>query len=327
MLQIIAIKIIILLLSIGIFAQGEKYGVFVGVGKYTPKTEELLSSANDATKMQKAFLSSGGTNSILLTDEKAKRSEIIKSINHYQKIAKEHDLFIFYYSGHGTLFPDRYSEFSDEDFTKVQIGKKIVSSKLDAALVPIDSTADSAGKPWKNLILDDELYQLFAGFTQKKARVVFISDSCYSGGQAKTLFSEVEDNKENPILGKQKFIDWKAAIGIKNESEIKTGQITQIPFKPDPSLENRYIMIASSQNDESSYSKNPQTGYDSSLFTFYFLETFEDFRKTNRNFTFQTILDVILPKVKKIALQNNGKQTPRIDNEFFKSDLKISVFQ
>lgn len=103
------------LTSLTIQAAGNKYGVFVGVGKYPRKSDVLKSSFNDATEMCKAFSADcGNANVILLRDESATRQNILKSVLELQKKVDKDDLFVFYYSGHGTLFPDRFSEELDE---------------------------------------------------------------------------------------------------------------------------------------------------------------------------------------------------------------------
>lgn len=313
------------------FAAGNKYGVFVGVGKYPREEDVLESSFNDATVMCKAFSADcGNTNVILLRDQSATRHNILKSVLDLQKKADKEDLFVFYYSGHGTLFPDKFSEELDEKIgirasvkqDKLQISN--TGEKFDAALIPFDSIQNTDNKNWRNLILDDELYRLFAEFTKKGVRVVFISDSCYSGGQAKGGL-ELSRKKQNK-LGKAKFLDWKDAIGIKNENELKSGSLIQNTFKPDPSLVNMYIMIASSQENELSFSENPETGKEMSLFTYYFMDVFNKYKKAGKPFTFETIKNVVSQKVAEYTENNGASQNPKIDISFYNKSLSIPIF-
>lgn len=320
-----AIIFFVLLLPSAALAAGNEYGVFVGVGKYPREADVLSSSANDAREMCKAYSSSCGNGTVkLLRDESATRQNILQSILGFQKIVMKGDLFVFYYSGHGTLFPDRFSEELDEKIT-VRISKNRTGEKFDAALIPYDSTQNSDEKTWRNLILDDELYKLFAGFTQKGARVIFISDSCYSGGQAKGGLEL--SIKKRSSLGKAKFLDWKDAIGIKSESELKKGVLIQKDFKSDSSLENRYIMVASSGENQASFSQNPDTGMQMSLFTYYFLDVFNKYKKSGKVFTFETVINEVNPQVVKYAEANGESQSPKIDVSFYKESLRIPVFK
>lgn len=304
-------------------AAADKYGVFVGVSKYTQKLKSLPSSVNDAAEMCKAFSSNcAGDNTILLQDESATRAKIIQSIRRFQVKAGKNDLFVFYYSGHGTLFPDCYSEELDEAITLRSLAKKC--DKSDAALVPFDSAKNDDGKKWRNLILDDELYRLFAEFTKKGARVVFISDSCYSGGQAKSLstLSSRKFDESRPI----KFMDWREAIGITHERDLQTGILEQREFKSDASLSDMYIMVSSSEEDEISLSINPRTGTKMSLFTYYFLLFFNDYKQSGKVFTFETINNEVKKKVAAYAESNDEVQNPRVNTDFYNKDLNIPVF-
>jgi hypothetical protein len=141
-----------------------------------------------AALMQKfGFLES---NTTMLTDAAATRENILSSLMKYQALAQKGDLFVFDYSGHGTLFPDVRSEDQDETgFVYLEVYNPDTKQNevwyprdhYDSAIVPVDARSRTSGKPWKNLILDDELAAIFAGFTAKGAQVVFISDSCHSG--------------------------------------------------------------------------------------------------------------------------------------------------
>lgn len=310
-------------------AQGNKYGVFVGIGEYKTDIGKLPSSPKDARNVCKVFSADCGTgNTKLLLDKEATRQNILNSIIFYQNKVKKGDLFVFYYSGHGTLFPDRLSEELDEKFTIKFPGTRKTDKKLyDSALVPFDSNQTTSGKRWRNLILDDELYRLFAEFTRKGARVVFISDSCHSGGQAKGGLGNEE--KVNPKLGAPKFINLKTAIGLEEKEikkEEKEEKEMQPVVKPETLLNGSYLLVASSAENELSYSQNPDTGTENSLFTYCLLKVFEDFRKKNKKVKFTDILSEVKPMVVKFAKDNEVSQTPFIEQKYFKGDLNLSLF-
>ena len=133
-------------------------------------------------------------NTTLLTDGQATRDGIIGAIKDYQAKAAAGDVFVFTYSGHGTLFPDDRSEEIDEQ-ESLEMADYYPLNKYDSAICPIDLRSNTSGKPWNNLILDDELYALFSGFTSKGALVVFISDSCHSGTLAREIGSNTFASK------------------------------------------------------------------------------------------------------------------------------------
>jgi hypothetical protein len=320
---------VIFLLPGTAFSKGNKYGMFVGIGKYSNGLSVLRSSVNDATAMCQAFSAEcDNGNSTLLLDENATRENILRTFQIYTKKAVRGDLFVFYYSGHGTRFPDRLSLEADEkpdqkSGSDNEKGNSDQTEKFDSALIPIDSARNTDKRNWGNLILDDELYRIFAQFTQKEVRVVFISDSCYSGGQAKSLDFA---NKKSKELGPAKFSDWKDAVGIKDESELKVSILEQKEFQPDSSLNNLYILIASSGKDEPSYSKNPKTGFKMSAFTHFFLETLNFCKSEKQDFTYSILEKYAFPKVSKF-IENHGKeQLPVIDTSFYKVSLEVPIF-
>jgi len=332
-------KIIIFVMFIAfpsiVFAQ-KKHGLFVGVGIYSEKSglTALDSPTDDAKQMCRAFSEDcSKNNTTLLVNAEATRQNIFKFFRYYQSIAADGDLFVFYFSGHGTLFPDRLSEELDEENAlKIVVGKNssrlgAKTEKYDSAIIPFDSTANTDKKIWRNLILDDELYRIFADFTKKGVRVVFISDSCYSGGQAKTLgFPNKKELEVKDKLGEAKFLDWTSAIGIKNEDDLNKQPLVQKQFKPDPSLVNKYILVASSQDDQPSFSKNPVTGFDASLFTYCFLEVFNQYKKSREPFTFEVISNEVRTMVENEAKKWSMQQSPKVDNSFYKANGSISVF-
>ena len=332
MLRNLILVLTFLLIPPTILAAGNKYGVFVGVGNYPRAVDKLSSSSNDATEICRAFSADcGNGNTELLTDERATRAKIISSILNFQKCAGKGDLFVFYYSGHGTLFPDKFSGELDEKVAlkAVRKGTQLQISPLgelfDSALIPFDSTkTDSEERAWRNLILDDELYNLFSEFTKNGVRVVFISDSCYSGGQSKGLL-DLSARKQNG-LGKAKFLDWKDAIGIKSESELKKGVLNQKASGPQTAFNDNYIMISSSAVNESSFSQSPNSEMQMSAFTYYFLEILNEHKSAGKPFTFETIKYEVSPLVIKYAERYKESQTPNVDAKYFKGSLGISVF-
>lgn len=88
-------------------------------------------------------------------------------------------------------------------------------------------------------------------------------------------------------------------IGL-NEKDIKR-EGEQKVVKPVSILNNSYLLVASSEENQLSYSQNPDTGTESSLFTYCLLKVFEDFKKKNKKVKFTDIVSEVTPMVVKFA--------------------------
>jgi hypothetical protein len=139
---------------------GERYAVVVGISDYPGQENDLNYADDDAIDMNDALVNVYGfTNVTLLTNLDATRSAILTAIDDIPADAGE---IVFFFSGHGMR---GVAEDGDKE-------------KMDEAIV----THDGVGLiP----IWDGELREQFAGFTT--SRIVFIFDSCLSGGMKSDL--------------------------------------------------------------------------------------------------------------------------------------------
>ncbi len=141
-------------------AKGRKYGLLVGINEYPEPINSLSGCVNDVTKMRAALIAGYGfkkADTTVLTDAEATRENIINKIKMYEKLVGAGDLFVFHYSGHGTLFPDANSEEQDEtkmQFVEISYGGEseviFPRDKYDSAIVPVDADKETSGKPWQN---------------------------------------------------------------------------------------------------------------------------------------------------------------------------------
>ena len=154
---------------------------------------------------------------------------------------------MFRYSGHVSLFPDEYSEVQDE--TKLLYYEDPDSGevyyprgKYDANIVPVDGDQATSGKPWGNLILDDELYTMFSAFTAKGAQVVFVSDSCFSGSVARAT---------GKLAFKERFVPLFRVKGAKNYDSLKFKQPSkkQTASAP-PNMRGLYLTLTGASDEE-----------------------------------------------------------------------------
>lgn len=287
-------------------AQGRKMGLLVGINGYDDvKISRLESCVNDAVNMKARLENRYGfapANLTLLTDGRATRKNILDFLSYYKNQVKAGDLFVFYYSGHGSVFPDANSLLSDET-DQFEIPGYVPKGYYDSAIVPVDAPETTSGKAWKNLILDDELNEIFAGFTAKGAQVIFISDSCHAGTLAKNLSPE-----QNAV----KLVSPKA-LGFDPEM---WRQAAQTPGRKSGETFNRLLLVIGSSQDNQFSTAGRQN--DMSLFTKIFIASLDRFAARGEVFTYRSVLNTVRPEVNKWS---SGAQTPRLDGRFFTPSL------
>jgi len=294
-------------------AKGRKYGLLVGINEYPAPISTLSGCVNDAIKMQAAMITGYGfkkADTSVLTDAQATRQNIINKIKMYEKLAGAGDLFVFHYSGHGTLFPDANSEELDEtemQFVELDFGGGpevlFPRDKYDSAIVPVDGDMATSGKPWQNLILDDELYAMFSAFTKKGAQVVFISDSCHSGSVARAKISAaVRFMPLHKAFHRKSFADL----------QLKKSVATKVVTAP-PDMNNLYITLTGSKDDEFSLDSSSD-GIPMGLFTSTLLKSLNTRAATAK--TYKQLMSVVSPQVAKNALKLNNNQNPQLDARF-----------
>jgi hypothetical protein len=292
----------------------------IGIDKY--EISPLLGCVKDAEKFRDALISYSGfsqENIEMLTDETATYKAILQAIvRHYQK-AQPGDLFVFYFSGHGTLFPDEQSADIDEKATIEP--PNLIPGKYDGAICPIDVDAEinNSGKPWENLLLDDTLAWHFSRFASKGCAVIFISDSCHSGAQAR-------DASGAEIISKKLDLT-KALRSLRSADDgdsgfLKPDQIKQKLLNIPPpaisrevesyNLRGQYLLFASSRDIQESGATR-----EGSLFTNALLDVMRERPKA----TFQQTYEEVAARVKRLSEAKDRLQEPRLDKRFYKGSL------
>jgi hypothetical protein len=148
--------------TLGASCSGKKYAIVIGISDYPGTASDLDYAHLDALDMKSALTTLYDyTNIILLTDMGANYSAIENAIGDVKVKAKAGDEVVFFFSGHGAKGkgdPDRDGE------------------KVDEAIVSHD------GKPNGDFVYiwDGQLKEWFEGFNA--TRIIFIFDSCLSGG-------------------------------------------------------------------------------------------------------------------------------------------------
>jgi hypothetical protein len=137
-----------------------KWAIIIGISDYYGTTNDIRYADDDALDMNKTLVEVYGYlqgHILILLNGEATRIKIIDAINNIKGEEVAGDEVVFFYSGHGAR-----GKANDGD-----------NEAIDEAIVPYECTADS-------LIWDGELKELFKDFDT--SRIIFIFDSCYSGG-------------------------------------------------------------------------------------------------------------------------------------------------
>jgi hypothetical protein len=143
----------------------QKLAVCAGITAY--RQNPLDSPAKDAIAFRGKLISEFGfmgQNIALFTDDEATKDGIMSALKNAVGRLKAGDVFVFYFSGHGTQTADR--NFEEPDL-------------LDEALVPYDAVTITE-LVRSNLIVDDELRTLFDAVPGDR-NVCVVLDSCHSG--------------------------------------------------------------------------------------------------------------------------------------------------
>lgn len=293
-------------------AAPSKYAMLVGINKYPGNP--LSGCVNDVTKLREMLVKDFGfpaENVLLLTDEQATRANILNKLDEFASKLGRDDLFVFAYSGHGTLFPDSYSEEKDETETlhfapdpRNNNQPFFEDGTYDAAVCPVDSRETSSGKPWRNLILDDELYARFSKATAAGAFVNYLTDSCFSGTQGRDLF-------------KTRSLKLADAIGVSLSQLARPA--TQRRVAP-RDMGGRYLVLSSSSSLQPSTEWRDDEGNSCGLFSYVFQKLV---KLKNGRITYKELYEHSEYVIKKLSRDN---QEPQIDTRFYTGSLDRQVF-
>ncbi len=306
-------------------AKNRKFGLFVGINAYSGGINPLKGCVNDATKMREAMMTKFGFKAVdttLLTDAAATRDGILNNLKKYEALAGAGDLLVFHYSGHGTLFPDAYSEEQDETkmvYMEAPDDKGVMEviyerDKYDSAIVPVDARLRTSGKPWRNLILDDELYAIFSAITRKGAQVVLISDSCHSGSIDKAKKSDARRRAESlaTVFGVRRF----------SELDLKKSAMTRSTRTPPPA-NGLYLAMTGSKDDEFSLDATIG-GVPMGLFTATLLSKMPKTVNPRKPVSYESLMKIVGPAVAEQSGKWDNNQNPQLNTEF--GNPKMAIF-
>ena len=216
------------------------WAVIVGIEDYQSMTD-LSYTIDDAEDMEDMLVSYSNwniENIQLLTDNGASKTGIDEAIENMALKADADDVFLFFFSGHGSNIPDE--EGGDE------------VDRYDEVICPWDTTAEIG-----NVISDDELGDWLA---ECKGNVAVILDTCMSGGFTKGI-EEIVKSVPNPQVPKD-------AIAKKHFGEGLVEHLKQRPISRDLNQVG-YVVLMACEEDKSAYeSRRLKNG----VFTYYIVE-------------------------------------------------------
>lgn len=152
-----------------------KKALCVGINNYPFGTDnDLKGCVNDANNWASMLKNNFEFNSVTrLLDADATKARIIEELKTLLKGAKANDTLVFTNASHGTYVAD-----TDGD-----------EPNYDEAICPYDTDS--------NLLLDDELRELFADIP-KKVNLTVISDSCHSGSVTRLFPGQYQRSRQLP---------------------------------------------------------------------------------------------------------------------------------
>jgi hypothetical protein len=289
-----------------------KYAMLVGINKYPGNA--LNGCVNDVTNLREMLVDNFGfspENVVMLTDEEATRANILSKLDGFGSRLHRDDLFVFAYSGHGTLFPDAYSEEIDEteslhfEADERNEGKPFFEDgKYDAAICPVDSRETSSGKPWHNLILDDELYARFSKLAAQGTFINYLTDSCFSGTQGRDLY-------------KTRSMKLKDALGIPVDQIQKPARQHRAGARD---VGGRYLVISSSNSLQPSSEWRDDKGQPCGLFSYVFQKLV---KLQEGKITYKELYESSEYVIKQLSKDH---QDPQMDTRFYSGSLDEQVF-
>jgi len=168
------------LASLSVVGFTATYGIVIGIASYAdPRIEDLTYAATDAISFAQSLQEQSDVSPsriTLLTNSKASRAAIEQAFSHIAARSRPEDTVIVYLSGHGASVPDLDGDEADGDGN-------------DEAFLPYDA---GKGDP-ASYIIDDDLGKWIARIPANEVAVFL--DSCYSGGQARSLDAASLGNK------------------------------------------------------------------------------------------------------------------------------------
>jgi hypothetical protein len=181
----------------------------VGINHYPYDRSDLFGCVNDAhawAELLTEHYDFPPSDVTLLLEEQATKANILAGLHHLLADSAPDDVLVFTNASHGTYIADTSGD----------------EPQYDQALCPHDCA--------ENLILDDELRELFARSLPVDVRLTVISDSCFSGTVTRVALSDSLPGLKTRDDRRVRFL----SPALRHEPVLPN------PFKAEPKSKARY---------------------------------------------------------------------------------------
>ncbi|MBK5197050.1 MAG: caspase family protein [Methyloceanibacter sp.] len=145
------------------------YGLTVGIDDYEGTVNDLDGAVNDAKDVSQALDRAGAREVVRLFNDDASKAAITAAWERLVAKAKPGDTIVFSYAGHGgqePAPPDRHDKTTIESFLLGHF--------------------EPSGPGTRERIVDDEVFTWLQAADKKGIKVIFVADSCHSGGMERS---------------------------------------------------------------------------------------------------------------------------------------------
>lgn len=260
------------------------YAVLVAIDKYPIPAHQLNGCVNDATAFSdylKSYCEASGIvfNEKRLFDDAAKRQDIIESFKHFER-AKEHDICVFYYVGHGSQIKAPPEEFKPNG--------------MWSSFVCWDSRMKGSGL---DLLSPEIAYLIYKATHNIDIHFLFISDCAHSGNITRGLITTT------PILSQTRMVDTAPTTSTSTRFENLLGLSEWVGYRPPTG---KHIHLASCADDETD-KEYPINGQHRGVFNYYLVETLNQINGLFINY------NEIIERVKQKVRNSVKEQTPMLN--------------
>jgi len=248
------------------------YSLLVGIDTYHPQSVPFVPSlkgcVNDINAMEAYLIERIANNKksdfelaqpLKLTNEKATRQAIIEGFNNYLTQAKNEDVVLIYYSGHGAKEPT-VKEFWQQE-----------PDRYHKTLVCYDSRTPNGRD-----LADKELEYLISKVALNNPHIVVISDCCHSGTGSKEL---PESSRRAPE--ETRFRPWESFV-FAEELSASQGSSENISILP-----GKHILLSACRDNQEAKEYQTETGEYRGIFSDFLLQSLQ---QDNGNLSYQDLI-------------------------------------
>ncbi len=266
------------------------YALLVGIDNYPDPNHRLQGCVNDITAI-KEYLNERfdrqGYQLYLKTlkDEQATREEVIDGFRKHLRQARQDDVVLFYYSGHGS------QELAPKEFWHLE------PDHLDETLVCYDSRTENG---WD--LADKELAKLIAEVAENEPHITIILDCCHSGSGTKDPMQEAKERRF-PADKRKRPLD---SFIFKLEELEKLSDTNRNPEKHPTGWKipkGRHVLLAACRDHETAKEyRSKQRGY----FSYFLMDTLS---KTKGKLTYRDLF----ARTNAIVRSESVDQSPQLE--------------